>query len=75
MKIPPNYGPLYTSQFKDMYPDLARQHKLPLMPFLLKDVAGEKDKNISDGIHPNEEGHQIIAENVHAFLKKEKIIP
>ncbi len=68
LQIPPNYGPEYTEGFKKIYPGLAKKFKLPLLPFLLKDVAGEPDKNLVDGIHPNAQGHKIMANNMFEFL-------
>ncbi|MEO7696130.1 MAG: arylesterase [Chryseolinea sp.] len=64
MMVPPNLGPDYTTQFQKIYPDLARKNKATLIPFLLKGVAGDEKLNIADGIHPNVEGHKIVAENV-----------
>eukprot|EP01022_Parablepharisma_sp_SALTPOND_P027028 TRINITY_DN65526_c0_g1_i1.p1 TRINITY_DN65526_c0_g1~~TRINITY_DN65526_c0_g1_i1.p1 ORF type:complete len:413 (+),score=30.55 TRINITY_DN65526_c0_g1_i1:118-1239(+) len=71
MLIPPNYGPEYSESFKKMYQELKKKYDLKTMPFLLKGVAGEKELNLADGIHPNAEGHKIIAENVFIFLKEE----
>lgn len=73
MIMPNNYGPAYTKSFKATYPALAKKHKLPFMPFLLKDVATVKTRNIADGIHPNPEGHRILANNVLAFFKANKL--
>jgi len=70
MKMPPNYGPEFTKKFAKMYKDLAKEESVPLFPFLLEDVAARKKLNLSDGIHPNEEGQKIIAKNVVRFLKK-----
>lgn len=64
MMVPPNMGPEYTEKFKKLYPDLAKKNKAILIPFLLKDVAGIESLNQADGIHPNVEGHKIVAENV-----------
>ncbi|MEE8424438.1 MAG: arylesterase [Elusimicrobiota bacterium] len=75
IKIPPNYGPVYTKRFKEMYPEVAKKHNLKLMPFLLDGVAARPAYNIADGMHPNEKGHRIMAENIHAFLSREGIIP
>lgn len=75
MKIPPNYGPEYTKKFEDLYGRVARRHGLKIMPFLLEGVAARPKLNISDGIHPNAKGHRIMADNVHAFLKKENLLP
>ena len=64
MLVPPNMGPEYTDEFKKIFPELAKKNKATLIPFLLKDVAGNEKLNIADGIHPNVEGHKIVAENV-----------
>jgi len=69
MEIPPNYGPEYTKAFREVFPSLARKHDLALIPFLLKDVAGNPSLNQADGIHPNAEGHRRIALHVYPFLK------
>ena len=71
MLIPPNYGPTYTKAFKEMYETLKTQHDLKMLPFLLEGVAGKKEYNQNDGIHPNAAGHEIIAEHVVEFLKEE----
>lgn len=68
MQIPPNMGPEYTAGFRDIYPRLARINDLPLIPFLLEGVGGERTLNIEDGIHPNPEGHRIVARNVWQVL-------
>ena len=71
MLLPPNYGPTYSKNFKKMYEELKIKYKLKTMPFLLKDVAGVQKYNQADGIHPNIQGHKIIAKNVYEFLKEE----
>lgn len=68
MQVPPNLGPEYTAQFRQIYPDLAREYELDLIPFLLEQVGGEEDLNQSDGIHPNARGHRVIAETVWEYL-------
>ena len=70
MMMPPNYGPEYTKEFKTMYRKTAKDLKIPLIPFLLEGVAGEKSLNQNDGIHPNEKGHRIMAETVYKFVKE-----
>ncbi|EPZ49973.1 GDSL-like protein [Bacteriovorax sp. BAL6_X] len=70
MQIPPNYSPEYTKEFQKMFPDLKKEEGVTLLPFLLKDVAGQRQYNIDDGIHPNEEGHKIIAKTVAPFIRK-----
>jgi acyl-CoA thioesterase-1 len=70
MMVPPNYGPDYSKEFKEMYTSIAKDLKVDLMPFLLVDVAGEKTLNQEDGIHPNKAGHKVMGENVAKFLAK-----
>ncbi len=69
MEIPVNYGARYRNSFRRIYPDLAKKFNVPLYPFLLRDVALVTDLNLSDGIHPNERGHAIIARNVFNFIQ------
>ena len=69
MQIPPNLGQDYARQFKQMYPRLAEKNDAILIPFLLEGVAGDKNLNLSDGFHPNPEGHRIIAETVWIYLE------
>jgi len=71
MLIPPNYGPDYSKEFQQMYQNLKNKYNLKIMPFLLEDVAGVKQLNQRDGIHPNEQGHKQVAKNVYEFLKEE----
>lgn len=69
MQIPPNMGPEYTAEFRRIYPELATGNDVTLLPFLLEGVGGEPELNQPDGIHPNEEGMKIVAENVWEVLK------
>lgn len=69
MLIPPNYGPEYSKRFKEMYQQIKTKYKLKSMPFLLNGIAGKKEFNQRDGIHPNEAGHQYIAEKVFTFIE------
>ena len=69
IRMPPNYGPEYTEQFRLCYSDLARDKKLPLVPFLLNDVAQFPDLMQADGIHPNERGQSKLLANVWPSLK------
>ena len=69
--MPPNYGKKYTDDFKKLYLNLSKNKKIPLIPFLLDKVAGDSQLNQGDGIHPNENGHKVIAETVYKFLLKE----
>lgn len=69
MQIPPNMGQAYTTEFLQLFPDLAANYQLPLIPFLLEGVAGNPELNQRDGIHPTAEGHEIVATNVWKVLK------
>lgn len=64
MMVPPNMGPDYAGKFQKLFPALAKKNSATLIPFLLQDVAGNEQLNLADGIHPNVEGHKIVAENV-----------
>jgi acyl-CoA thioesterase-1 len=68
--IPTNMGEVYRDELKAVFSKIAAEENLPLIPFLLLDVAGKRELNQEDGIHPNPEGHRIIAENVWKILKK-----
>jgi len=68
MQIPPNLGQDYTNEFKGLFAEVAKSEDVKLIPFLLEGVGGEKELNLSDGIHPNEAGHEIVAETVMSFL-------
>lgn len=68
MMVPPNLGPDYTTRFRTMFPELAKKNNATLIPFLLQDVAGNEKLNLSDGIHPNIEGHKIVANNVYKVI-------
>lgn len=69
LKVPPNYGAEYAGAFERVYADLAAKYKLPIVGFLLEGVAGEAEMNQADGIHPNERGHQRIADNLFRFFQ------
>jgi acyl-CoA thioesterase-1 len=69
MRLPPNYGREYTNGFEAIYPALAKQHRLTLIPFFLDGVAGSTSLNQADGIHPTSEGYRIIADKVFEIVK------
>lgn len=69
MLVPPNMGPDYSNKFKAVFPRLAKEKNMQLVPFLLDQVAGVSDLNQNDGIHPTKEGHKILAANVWQILK------
>ena len=70
MMVPPNMGKSYSDEFKKVYPDLSSKNKCQLIPFLLDGVGGNEKLNQPDGIHPNDEGHKIIAKNLAKFFEK-----
>lgn len=69
MQIPPNMGQEYTSEFRNIFPEMAKKNNIRLIPFLLEDVAGNPELNQPDGIHPTAEGQKILAENVWEILE------
>jgi acyl-CoA thioesterase I len=70
MMMPPNMGQQYTTEFRELFPELAKTNNAALIPFLLQGVGGEVRLNQQDGIHPTPEGHEILANNVWDVLKK-----
>jgi acyl-CoA thioesterase-1 len=64
IRVPPNYGKAYRLEFEAIYPRLAREFRAPFIPFLLEGVAGVRELNQEDGIHPNEKGQDRIASTV-----------
>ena len=69
MRIPPNYGPRYTEQFARMFPELANQYHLPLVPFLLERVALDPTRMQQDGMHPNARGEPPVLDTLWPYLK------
>jgi acyl-CoA thioesterase-1 len=69
MEAPPNYGQQYTDEFRQAFRDLAAEHKVALIPFLLDGVAGLRNMNQGDGIHPNPEGARILENTVWRALE------
>jgi acyl-CoA thioesterase-1 len=69
MEAPPNYGAAYTKEFRQVFADLAREHKVPFVPFYLQGVAGNPSLNISDGIHPNATGARIVEGTIWRALE------
>jgi acyl-CoA thioesterase-1 len=70
MQIPPNMGLKYSTEFRNIYPELATKNGIALIPFILEGVGGEARLNQQDGIHPTAEGHRIIAENIWNELEQ-----
>jgi acyl-CoA thioesterase I len=67
----PNLGPAYVREFEAIYPRIAERNDLTLIPFLLEGVAGERELNQGDGVHPTPEGHERIAQTVWRVLEPE----
>lgn len=70
MKMVWNLGPDYVLQFNEIYPQLAEEKDIELMPFFLEDVAIRDNLNLEDGIHPNSEGYEIIVDNLYPHVVK-----
>lgn len=70
MKMPMNYGESYRLKYEAVFKDIAQEHKVDYVPFLLEGVATQKDLNLPDGIHPNAEGYKIIAQKLVPVFKK-----
>jgi acyl-CoA thioesterase-1 len=70
MAAPPNMGQLYTDAFSRVFPELAREQRAALIPFLLDGVAGRRRYNQVDGIHPTAAGQEVVADNVWEVLER-----
>jgi acyl-CoA thioesterase-1 len=68
MKLPPNYGQDYLARFEGIYPSLAKEYRLPLIPFFLEGVGGSLSLNQADGIHPTAKGYALVVEQVLKIL-------
>jgi len=71
MQIPPNMGQEYSNEFKEIFPAVAKEKNVILIPFLLENVGGIPELNLPDGIHPTEEGHQIVFETIWPYIQPE----
>ncbi|MCY7376735.1 MAG: arylesterase [Pyrinomonadaceae bacterium] len=69
MLAPPTMGAQYQREYVTAFPDLASEFKVEFLPFLLENIALNKDLNQPDGIHPNAEGEKIMTDNVYKSLK------
>ncbi len=69
ISLPPQYGTDYIARFDAMYPTLARQFHLPLLPFLLQNVYGVAGDIQSDGVHPTVQGAKQVAVNVKRLIQ------
>lgn len=69
IRLPPNYGPRYASEFAKLYADLSREENVELVPFLLEKVALKPDLMQADGLHPDAAGEAPVLETVWPYLK------
>lgn len=69
IQIPPNYGRRYTDQFTAVYPELAEEEGVALVPFMLEGVATKREMMQNDGIHPNAQAQPAILNNIWPVLK------
>jgi acyl-CoA thioesterase-1 len=69
LQIPPNYGPRYSGEFARVFPEVAKQYHLPLVPFLLEGVALDATRMQEDGMHPNARGEPPVLDTVWRYLK------
>lgn len=69
MRLPPNYGPVYAERFSSIYPALAKQHKTPLLPFLLEGMGDRRELFQADNLHPSAAAQTIVMENVWGRLR------
>lgn len=69
MQALPNLGQAYLRRFRSVYPGVARQYDVPLVPFLLQDVAGVDSLNQADGMHPTAAGQRRVAETMWRYLE------
>jgi acyl-CoA thioesterase-1 len=69
MRIPPNYGPRYTEDFVQMYPQIATHYGVSLVPFLLQSVALDPTRMQDDGLHPNAQGEPAVLDTLWPQLE------
>jgi acyl-CoA thioesterase-1 len=69
IRIPPNYGPRYTEEFARVFPEVAQQYHVPLVPFLLEKVALDPALMQEDGLHPNPGGEPLVLDTLWPYLK------
>lgn len=69
IRIPPNYGNRYRNEFESIYTEIAEETGSLYMPFMLNNIALEKNLMMADGIHPTEKAQPLIAEEIFNYLK------
>ncbi len=68
-RLPPNYGAAYAEAFHQLFREIADAHGVPLVPFLLDQVAQDRSLMLADGYHPNEAAQPRLLENVWPVLE------
>ncbi len=68
MRLPPNYGFVYTQAFAEIFSTIAHTYHVPFMPFFLQDVATKPALNQADGMHPTATGYSIIVDNLWLII-------
>jgi acyl-CoA thioesterase-1 len=68
LTLPRNFGPDYIASFDQIFPELAKKHSIPLIPFFLEGVAAHPDLVLEDGIHPNAAGYRVVTQTVLRHL-------
>jgi len=69
MQLPPNYGMEYTRKFRELFPQLAKQHRAALVPFLFEGFAADRKMFQADGLHPNADAQPQLLNNVWPALE------
>ena len=69
MEVPPSMGAEFSAEFRNVFSNLAKDEKIELCPFLLKNVGGYPEMNQADGIHPNSQGQKLLLDNLWPHLE------
>ena len=70
MRLPPNYGVRYATEFERMFETVAKNRRAALLPFFLDGVGGDPRLNQADGIHPTAEGYRVVVERLWPHLRR-----
>lgn len=68
MQMLPNLGPDFTQAFSEIYPEIARKHAIPLIPFFLEGIAGDPRYNQADRLHPTAEGYRRLVDHIYPHV-------
>lgn len=64
MRLPPNYGSRYGTAFSAIYPELAKQYRVALVPFMMQGFAEKMELFQADAMHPNKQAQPLVLENI-----------